>query len=67
MTHETFKSEEDKQRWYKNRFNPARYQLSGTNHYGPSDIIPQYPGMNAHPKTDSMEYYDEESSSSVDE
>lgn len=52
---------------YKNRFNPIRYQLSGTSRFGPSDIVPQYPGLNAHPKSDSMQYFEEDSSSSEED
>ena len=34
------------------RFDGFRYQLQGTNKWGPSDVIPEEPGLMAYPKSD---------------
>lgn len=57
----------DQSEWYKNRFSPIRYQLSGGSRTGPSQFVPQSSGNYAYPRGEDWEDEDEMSSSSSDE
>lgn len=53
--------------WYKNRFEPARYQLVGSGTSGPSQFVPQIKGLYAFPRGDDWVDEDEMSSSSSED